>query len=215
MRTFLIGISSFIAIVGLVFTLAAFAKPQKIELTPTNFVALNTEVDEGSIAAIINAITLSDKTKPYYLYIDSPGGEVFAGFRLVNVLRANPHVVAIANRAFSAAYFILQASPKRIVLENSILMWHSVQAGGRGSTETLINIITLMSKLQAQANKIVADRLGISIAELESRKIPEYWTVGSENIINSNQADESAILTCSIELAKKSTRPNGGTDCPL
>ena len=66
-----------------------YSKPElKIELTKTNHTTIIGEVDPATLSPAIEAIRKSDKTKPFYLYINSGGGSVFAGLQFIQQLEA-------------------------------------------------------------------------------------------------------------------------------
>ena len=79
----------------------------------------------------------ADSNKPVYVYIDSPGGDVSAGFAIYDMIRfVKCPVVLIGNGLIaSAAALILLAVPQnmRVGLPNSEYLIHQPLSGMRGT----------------------------------------------------------------------------------
>jgi len=101
----------------------------------------NSEVTTSSVKAAIEQFTQWDRgdgAQEYELVLNSPGGDVIAGFALIDYLsdlRArNNRVTTIAlGWAASMAGVILQVGDKRIMGKNSILLIHEASFSAHGS----------------------------------------------------------------------------------
>lgn len=92
---------------------------------------LDSEVDSESSKEIVDyllAADAMDSEEPIYLYINSIGGELFAGLSIINtILSINSPVYGIVlGQAASMAFYILQACDKRYMTTYSILFWHHI-----------------------------------------------------------------------------------------
>jgi ATP-dependent Clp protease, protease subunit len=103
-------------------------------------VFLGTPVDDHSanlIAAQLLFLEAEDPGRDISLYINSPGGEAYAGMAIYDTMQyVKPDVRTIClGMAMSAAAMILcgGASGKRFALPNSKLMIHQGSAGFRGA----------------------------------------------------------------------------------
>lgn len=126
----------------------------------------------------------SDGNDPVYVYIDSPGGDVSAGFAIYDMIRfVSCPVVLVGNGLIaSAAALILLAVPKerRVGFANSEYLIHQPLSGMRGTaTEILIHAENL-TKTKAKINKIIADATGKDVKQVEKDTDRDYWLDAEE-----------------------------------
>ena len=180
-----------------------------VELKPGNHTFLVTEVEPQALTRIIRDIQHSDKTKPYYLYINSGGGQVIPGLLFIEQLKAFDHVICISNLAASMAFSITQACKVRYVLETSMLMQHQISGGTSGSVSEIEKALGFMKALAHLLNKMDADRLGLNIEEFKKRVAKDWWLIGADAILENKAADALVKIRCSEELNKASICPIG------
>lgn len=206
MKTILIGlltfICSFIAIGAVVKDIKQSTKV--IVLDETNSAYLNAQVDARTTELAIMQLRLLDPSKPRYLYINSPGGEVITGMRLVNYLQSSEGkgVICIANTAISMAFVALQACETRLVTENAILMSHGLSSSASGSIKTIESDLKFSKKLEYLLHRIQSSRIGITIQQLIQHQDPDWWIVGYEEAIKTNVTDGVAQVSCAPSIAK-------------
>lgn len=195
-----------IVLMSLGLLVAAAPKSNVITLTSTNSTSIAGEVNSSSIDEVITSLKNRDKTKPFYIYLDSPGGEVFAGKRLLDALAGDSeNVTCIAANAMSMAFVTLQSCPTRLVTPNAVLMSHGVQSGGQGDLRAMTKQLEIIKALELMLNTISANRLGITVEALDKLHNPEYWLVGAEAILKANAADGVTAVTCDSSLKGKKT----------
>jgi ATP-dependent Clp protease protease subunit len=176
----------------------------EIVLNDTNFISLNSEVSEESIAPIRTKIASIPKGKPFYIFIDSPGGEIISGLSLVDILHStDKDVVCVARFAASMAFSIFQACPTRVVMPSAIIMQHRASGGVQGNTDMIEARLKFLKGLEDLLNKYDSKRLGKSIKDFKELVKTEWWLVGSDIILSEKAADEVNTVKCSPELAKK------------
>jgi len=175
---------------------------QNVVLTTDNFVSMDFEVNMESVEYVILKLDSLDKSKPRYLYIRSPGGEVIAGTRLVEYLRSEDGkgVVAIAQFSASMAFVTLQASETRLITRTGVLMSHGISGGVQGNIEQIEKQLDFMRKLENMLLDLIADRIGITREELREKHTPEWWIVGADEAVKANAVDGVASVTCSTEV---------------
>ncbi|MFN6269306.1 MAG: ATP-dependent Clp protease proteolytic subunit [Akkermansiaceae bacterium] len=175
---------------------------QNVVLTTDNFVSMDFEVNMESVEYVILKLDSLDKSKPRYLYIRSPGGEVIAGTRLVEYLKSEDGkgVVAIAQFSASMAFVTLQASETRLITRTGVLMSHGISGGARGTIEQIEEQLDFMRKLENMLLDLIADRIGITREELREKHTPEWWIVGADEAVKANAVDGVASVTCSTEV---------------
>lgn len=177
-------------------------KSTNIELTKTNFTAIKGEVNDGSVAQVLKEIAASDPTKVFYLYLDTPGGSVFAGRDLIAYLQTTPrNIHCVAHTAISMGFHILQDGCKvRLVTPSSILMSHQIATGVQGNLEKIKKEVEVMQKLETFFDAQAAARLQISLKEYTEKIQSEYWLIGSEDVLKDKAGDEQVTVTCSLEI---------------
>jgi len=191
-----------------VFLAGAYAQPKTLTLTETNHTKIIGPVNGESIERVMTDIAKSDPNQPFFLYLQSPGGEVFAGKQLSDYLSSTTRPIhCIANTAISMAYVILQACPVRLVTPNAVLMMHHISAGAQGTITQMNSAIKVMQALEDLVFKNIADRFGISVKEFADKVGIEWWTMGGDKIVDSNQADKVVKVNCTAELEKKGLCP--------
>ncbi len=126
----------------------------------------------------------ADSNKPVYVYIDSPGGDVSAGFAIYDMIRfVKCPVVLIGNGLIaSAAALILLAVPQnmRIGLPNSEYLIHQPLSGMRGTATDIQIHAANIKKTKAKINKIIAEATGKDLKKVEADTDRDYWLDAEE-----------------------------------
>lgn len=172
-----------------------------ITLTSTNHVSLAGEVNEDTITKVI--LELSGSTAPVtYLYINSFGGSVFAGNRLIQYFTTTEKkIVCVAQVAISMAHQILQACQTRVGTPDNVLMQHRMTAGAQGNVDQMTGLTEVLRKLEIQLNTISANRIGISLVEFFKKVNLEWWTFGKQSK-ELNIVDKISHVGCEESLYK-------------
>ncbi len=96
------------------------------------------------------------------IYINSGGGDVFAGFAIYNMLKRHTakKTVYVDGLAASVASVIAMAGDKIIMPENAMLMIHNAWAVAKGNKAKLRKIADEMDKIDGMLAGIYAARTG-------------------------------------------------------
>ena len=109
--------------------------------------------------------------KDIALYINSPGGSVYAGMAIYDTMQfIKPQVSTICvGMAASMGAFLLAAGAKgkRYALPNSRIMIHQPSGGSQGQASDIEIQAREILDLRARLNKILADRTGQPIDRIE------------------------------------------------
>lgn len=123
-------------------------------------------------------------TKPVYVYIDSPGGDVTAGYAIYDMIRfVKCPVILIGNGLIaSAAALILLAVDKkrRVGLPNSEYLIHQPLSGMRGTATEIQIHAANVKKTKAKINKIIAEATGKELKKVEQDTDRDYWLDAEE-----------------------------------
>jgi ATP-dependent Clp protease protease subunit len=189
-------------LIGIFMMLPACAsKAADITLTPDNTIVLKGKIDYLTVAEVSDKI-LTHPEDELYLFIDSPGGQIFPGLQLANILEnTDKEVTCIANIAASMAFIIMQHCDERLVMDHSIMMQHVASYGLRGQEPNNYSFSKFFRKMVKQIIKKQADKIGMSYGEFYRKTRNDWWLFG-EDIVSWNVADEIVTVACSSAMSK-------------
>lgn len=152
----------------------------------TRTVLLVGEIDTDLSEKVVRQLLLLDSisAEPITLLIDSPGGDVYAGFSIFDVIRfikAPVHIVGIGLIA-SAAALVLIAVPKerRFGLPNSSYLIHQPLSGMNGvATEIEIHAREL-EKTRVRLNEIISEATGQPLEKITKDTDRDFWMTAPE-----------------------------------
>jgi len=152
----------------------------------TRTVLLVGEIDTELSEKVVRQLLLLDSisAEPITLLIDSPGGDVYAGFSIFDVIRfikAPVRIVGIGLIA-SAAALVLIAVPKerRFGLPNSSYLIHQPLSGMNGvATEIEIHAREL-EKVRDKINRFIAEETGKPLEQIEKDTDRDFWMDAEE-----------------------------------
>ncbi|RAA65322.1 ATP-dependent Clp protease proteolytic subunit, partial [Burkholderia multivorans] len=126
-----------------------------------------------------------------YLYINSPGGSVTAGFAIYDTIQhIKPDVQTICiGMAASMGSFLLAAGVKgkRFALPNAEVMIHQPLGGAQGQATEIEIAATHILKTRAKLNKILSERTGQSIEQIEK-------DTDRDNFLTADEAKEYGLI---------------------
>jgi ATP-dependent Clp protease protease subunit len=154
----------------------------------TRTILLSGEIDKESSERFIRQLLLLESlgSEPITILIDSPGGDVDAGYAIFDMIRFVVAPVRIVGMGLvaSAAALILLAVPKdrRLGLPNSHYLIHQPLSGIRGvATEIEIHAREL-EKTRDRVNQVIADETGQSIERVRKDTDRDFWMNAEEAI---------------------------------
>ena len=148
---------------------------------------LGTAIND-SVANIIQAQLLflesTDKDKDIQIYINSPGGSVYAGLGIYDTMQfINPNVATICTGiAASMAAVLLCACEKgkRSGLTHSRVMIHQPLGGAQGQASDIEITAREIIKLKKELYEIIADHTGQKYDKVYSDSDRDYWMKAPE-----------------------------------
>ena len=113
-----------------------------------------------------------DPDKDIVLYIDSPGGDVYAGLGIVdtmNYIKPDVSTVCVGMAASMGAVILASgAKGKRLALPNSMVLIHQPSSGVQGQ-QTDIQIVADETKwIREHLNQILAEATGQSVEKIQA-----------------------------------------------
>lgn len=140
------------------------------------------------IANIINAQLLFlesvDSKQPITLYINSPGGGVYAGLSIIDTMNyiSAPVQTLCAGMAASMGAVILAAGEKksRAALRHSRVMIHQPSGAARGQSSDIEITHREITKLKKELYTILSDCSGQTYEKVEHDADRDYWMIAQE-----------------------------------
>jgi ATP-dependent Clp protease protease subunit len=156
-------------------------------LMADRIVFLGTAVDDN-IANIIIAQFLflesSDSRKDILLYINSPGGSVYAGLGIYDTMQyVKPDVATICTSmaaSFGAVLLCAGASGKRSALPHARVMIHQPSGAAQGQSVDIEITARQIVILRQELYEIISRHTGRPAAEIEKNADRDYWLKAEE-----------------------------------
>lgn len=136
-------------------------------LLKDRIIMLSGEVTDDLSNSIISQLLFldaQDSEKDIYLYINSPGGSVTAGFAIydtINFVKADVQTIVLGMAA-SMGSFLLTAGTKgkRFALPNAEILIHQPLGGAQGQATEIEIAARHILKTRDRLNEILAERTG-------------------------------------------------------
>jgi len=170
-----------------IYGVIANEKYYESDVTPTDF---QNELDALGDIELLN------------VYINSPGGSVFAGFAIYNILKRHKAAVAchVDGMAASIASVILQAGDERVMAINGMVMIHQPMILAMGNATELRKWADDLDKITEPIIASYTDRSTLEHDKILDMMTAETWMTAEEAVelgfadkVNSNsKADASA-----------------------
>ena len=159
---------------------------------------------DDQIANLITAQLLflesSDPKKDIIMYINSPGGSVYAGLGIYDTMQyINPDVATICTglAASMAAVLLAAGAPKkRSGLPHSRIMIHQPSSGMQGTSKDMEISLKQTIEVRADLYKILAKHTGRTYEEIDRDSDRDYW-------MRALEAKEYGMIDEVLERTKK------------
>jgi len=143
---------------------------------------------EDHMANVIQAQLLflqsTDSKKDIQMYINSPGGSVYAGFGIYDTMQlvSNDVATICTGMAASMAANLLcgGAAGKRSALKHSRVMLHQPSGGAQGQASDIEITARQILKIQRELYTIVSEHSGRTYDEVHKASDRDYWMTSAE-----------------------------------
>lgn len=125
-----------------------------------------------------------DSSKDIQIYINSPGGEVYAGLGIYDTIQyISPDVSTICTGIAASMAAVLLASGvkgKRSALPHSRVMIHQPMGGARGQASDIEITAREIQKLKNELYNIISYHSGQDIEKISKDSDRDYWMIAEE-----------------------------------
>ena len=148
---------------------------------------LGTQVDDYT-ANVIQAQLLyldsADPGKDISIYLNTPGGSVYAGLGIYDTMQyISSDVSTICTgmaAAMGAVLLVAGATGKRFALQHSRVMIHQPMGGAQGQASDIEITAREIQKLKKELYTIIADHSGRPYEQIEKDSDRDYWMTAAE-----------------------------------
>ncbi|WP_290430606.1 ATP-dependent Clp endopeptidase proteolytic subunit ClpP [Paramuribaculum intestinale] len=148
---------------------------------------LGTDVNDYT-ANVIQAQLLyldsADPGKDISIYINSPGGSVYAGLGIYDTMQyVSSDVATICTgmaASMAAVLLVAGAKGKRFALRHSRVMIHQPMGGAQGQASDIEITAREIQKLKKELYTIIADNSGMSYDRVAQDSDRDYWMTAEE-----------------------------------
>lgn len=171
-------------------------------LLKDRIIMLGSQIDDNVANSIVSQLLFlqaQDSEKDIYLYINSPGGSVTAGFAIYDTIQhIKPDVQTICiGMAASMGSFLLAAGAKgkRFALPNAEVMIHQPLGGAQGQATEIEIAANHILKTREKLNRILSERTGQSIEKIQQ-------DTDRDNFLTAAEAKEYGLIDDVMEPEK-------------
>ncbi|MBE8714643.1 ATP-dependent Clp endopeptidase proteolytic subunit ClpP [Sphingobacterium hungaricum] len=158
------------------------------------------------VANIVQAQLLflqsTDAQRDIQIYINSPGGSVYAGLGIYDTMQyISPDVATICTgiaASMGAVLLVAGAKGKRAALRHSRVMIHQPSGGAQGVASDMEINLREMLKLKSELYTIIAEHSGQTYEWVEKSSDRDYW-------MRADEAKEFGMID-EVLLPKKETK---------
>lgn len=157
-----------------------------VKFLKTRQILLSGEVNKALAEKIIRQLLIleADSEEPIYIFIDSPGGDVDAGYAIFDMIRfvkAPVYCIGMGLVASAGALILLAADKsRRLGLPNSHYLIHQPLSGIKGVATDIEIHAREIEKTRAKINALIAEETGKKLAQVEKDTDRDYWMSATE-----------------------------------
>lgn len=157
-----------------------------VKFLKTRQILLSGEVNKALAEKIIRQLLIleADSEEPIYIFIDSPGGDVDAGYAIFDMIRfvkAPVYCIGMGLVASAGALILLAADKsRRLGLPNSHYLIHQPLSGIKGVATDIEIHAREIEKTRAKINALIAEETGKELAQVEKDTDRDYWMSATE-----------------------------------
>lgn len=151
------------------------------KLLKTRSILLSGEINKESADRFIKDLLVleAESTDPVKVFINSPGGDVDAGFAIYDMVRfvSCPVIMVGTGLIASAASLILLAVPaeRRVGLPNSSYLIHQPLSEMKGNATDIEIHAQQLEKVKEKLNRIISEATGTDLETVAADTDRDHW----------------------------------------
>lgn len=156
-------------------------------LLKDRIIFLGSAIDDNVANLVIAQLLFleaEDPDKDIFIYINSPGGSITAGMAIydtIQYIKPDVSTICVGLAASMGAFLLGAGTPgKRRALPNSEIMIHQPMGGTQGQAVDIEIHAKRILKIKEKLNKILAERTGQSLKQIEKDTDRDYFMSAEE-----------------------------------
>lgn len=156
-------------------------------LLKERIIILGDEVNDQTASLIVAQLLFLESENPnedIYLYINSPGGSVSAGFAIydtMNYIKCDVATVCMGMAASMGAFLLSSGTKgKRFILPNAEVMIHQPLGGAKGQATDIEIAAKHILRTKERLNRILSENTGKNIDEVARDTERDNWLSAKE-----------------------------------
>lgn len=195
------------------------ASGKKAEIFIYDFIGKDFFGDGVSGKRIVDDIKSFGKVDVINVHLNSPGGDVFEGVTIYNVLKNHPAriEVDIDGLAASIASIVAMAGDTVRMAKNAMFMIHDPSSIAFGTAEEMRKKADLLDQVKDNLVKTYVDRTGLGVDKVAAMMAAETWMQSSEAVQDGfvDEVTEELQMAACFDLAKYYKHAPKITDGPV
>lgn len=159
-----------------------------------------TDQTANLIVAQLLYLSNEDSEAPIQMYINSPGGQVYAGLAIYDTMQMIPNplnTVAVGVTASFGTVLLTGGTPgKRYALPHATVHMHQPAGGTQGQATDIEIQANEILRLRNQINEILAHHTGQDIEQVREDTERDYW-------LNAQEATDYGLVDKVLDPAKE------------
>ena len=168
------------------------------KILKTRSILLSGEINKDSADKFIKDLLVleSESQDPVKVFINSPGGDVDAGFAIYDMVRfvSCPVIMIGMGLVASAASLVLLAVPadRRVALPNSSYLIHQPLSEMKGNATDIEIHALQLEKVKAKLNSIISEATGTNLETVAADTDRDHW-------LNAEEAKSYGLVSRIVE----------------
>ncbi len=155
-------------------------------LLKDRIIFISGEIDDDLANCVISQLLFLDSKnhEDINLYINSPGGNITSGMAIydtINYIKSDVSTICVGMAASMASVLLSSGKKgKRYILPNAEVMIHQPLGGVKGQATEIKIVADRIIYLRNKLNKILAEKTGKNIKEIEKDTERDYYLNASD-----------------------------------
>ena len=162
---------------------------------------INDQVANLIVAQLLH-LSNEDSEAPIQMYINSPGGQVYAGLAIYDTMQMIPNPIGTVAVGVTASFgtVLLTAGTKgqRYALPHATVHMHQPLGGAQGQATDIEIQAREILRLKVRLNEILAKHTGQAVADIEKDTNRDFW-------MDATQAAEYGLVDRVLEPPEKAS----------
>ena len=150
----------------------------QLNINPKRAVFVFGEIlDTSAVVSQIYAMDRADNKSPIYVVLDSPGGSIMDGAKVINAIEGTtaPVNTVCVELCASMAAMIHSYGATRYMTDRTLLMYHDYSGQFQGEGAHMHSLMSAVERYTLRMNAHIAERSGANLQDLLIGELRQIW----------------------------------------